>query len=259
MAAPEAAARVAAAMPELRDRVTGIPIGFEGADFAGPAPARDDGVFRVVHTGSMHTDLGLHMRRTRRRRRLLGGTVEGVDFLTRSHYFLVEAIESVIRAEPSLRGRVELHLAGELTPEDRAVAGRHDFVRTPGLLTHGRTVALMRSADLLFLPMQDLPEGTRAGLIPYKTFEYVGARRPILAAVPDGDVRDMLAPLEQARLVRPADVPAMAEALRAAISDGRGATHEPPPSLERAACVARIAEVLDHAVGSVVLRATTAA
>ena len=64
----------------------------------------------------------------------------------------------------------------------------------------------MRSADLLFLPMHDLPEGTRAGLIPYKTYEYLGARRPILAAVPDGDVRDMLAPLERVWLVRPADV-----------------------------------------------------
>jgi hypothetical protein len=102
----------------------------------------------------------------------------------------------------------------------------------------------MRSADLLFLPMQDLPDGTRAGLIPYKTFEYLGARRPILAAVPDGDVRDMLVPLEGARVVRPADVPAMAEALRAAIARGPGAAHEPPPSLERGECVARIAEVL---------------
>jgi glycosyltransferase involved in cell wall biosynthesis len=151
-----------------------------------------------------------------------------------------------VAADPSLRGRVELHLAGALTEGDLEVAGRHDFVRTRGLLTHERTVALMRSADLLFLPMQDLPVGTRAGLIPYKTFEYLGAERPILAAVPDGDVRDMLAPLEHTAVVRPADVEGMAAALREQI--GRGPITVVRPGvdeLERRACVARIASVLD--------------
>lgn len=247
MAAPEAAVRVRAAMPELADRVvTGIPIGFERDDFTAPAGAHDDGVFRIVHTGSMHTDLGLRLRRTRRLRRVLGGTWPGVDILTRSHVFLVEAIAAVVAADPSLRGRIELHLAGALTDGDRAVAERHDFVRMPGLLSHGETVALMRSADLLFLPMQDLPEGTRAGLIPYKTFEYLGAQRPILAAVPDGDVRDMLAPLEHVSLVRPADVEGIASVLREQIARAPvSVAREGLEGLERRACVARIAAVLD--------------
>ena len=132
-----------------------------------------------------------------------------MDLLTRSHVFLVEALAALIAADPSLEGRLELHLAGELTAGDRAVAEGHAFVRTPGLLSHRETVALMRSADLLFLPMHDLPAGERAGLIPYKTYEYLAAERPILAAVPDGDVRDMLAPLDHVSLVRPADVEGM--------------------------------------------------
>lgn len=246
MAAPEAAARVSAAFPELARRitVTGIPIGYEPGDFDVAPDVPDDGVFRIVHTGSMHTDLGEHLRRTRRRHRLLGGATPGLDILPRSHVFLVQAIEQVLAGDPSLRGRVELHLAGGLTDADRAVAARHDFVRERGLLPHRETVALMRSADLLFLPMHELPRGKRVGLIPYKTYEYLGARRPILAAVPDGDVRDMLGPLPQASLVWPSDVGGMASALRERIAAGREPDVAPPAEYERARCVDSIAGVL---------------
>ncbi len=73
----------------------------------------------------------------------------------------------------------------------------------------------MRSADLLFLPMHDLPAGRRAGLVPQKTYEYLAAGRPILAAVPDGDARDLLDASGVARLCRPADAAAMAAAVAA--------------------------------------------
>jgi hypothetical protein len=247
MAAPEAAVRVRATMPELADRiVTGIPIGFEPEDFAGITPPAADGVFRIVHTGSMHTEYGMRLRATRGRRRVLGGAFPDVDFLTRSHVFLVEAIAGLLAAEPTLRGRVELHLAGDITDGDRAVVAGHDFVRIPGLMPHRETVALMRSADLLFLPMQDLPAGVRAGLIPYKTYEYLAAGRPILAAVPDGDVRDMLDPLPHTTVVRPADVAAMTAALRERIAAGREPDVAAPRNYERAECVAQIADVLDQ-------------
>ena len=240
MAAPEAAARVLAAMPELGGRITvaGVPIGYEPADFD-VAPGRTgDGAFRIVHAGSMHTDLGLRLRSTRTRRRLLGGVTPGLDVLPRSHMFLATALALLGDA------RAQLHLAGGLTAADHAASARYAQVHDHGVLTHRDTVALMRSADLLFLPMHDLPAGVRAGLIPYKTYEYLGARRPILAAVPDGDVRDMLAPLEHAALVRPTDVAGMVDARRARIEGGDQADAEPPRAFERARGAARIAEIL---------------
>jgi hypothetical protein len=253
MSAPEAAERLRAALPELAERtvVTGIPIGFERADFSAGAVADADRMFRIVHTGSLHTALGQRLRRTRTRRRVLGGTAPGLDILTRSTVFIVEAIA----ADPVLAGSVELHLAGELTAEDEAAVDGHAFVRTRGVLAHGEAVALMRSADLLFLPMHDLPAGTRAGLIPYKTYEYFAAGRPILAAVPDGDVRDMLAPRENASVVRPSDVHGLTAAVHfwraaaAAVPGGRVPDAAPPDDYDRSRCVARIAEVLDDAAG----------
>ena len=44
-----------------------------------------------------------------------------------------------------------------------------------GYVTHGESVALMRSADLLFLPMQNLPPGVRATIVPGKTYEYLAS------------------------------------------------------------------------------------
>jgi glycosyltransferase involved in cell wall biosynthesis len=245
MSAPEAARRLRRAMPELASRATAIPIGYEPADFEAPVEPHDDGVFRILHLGSLHTDFGLHLRGTRLRRRLLGGGVPGLDVLTRSHVVVVEAIERLLRADPSLSGRVELHLAGEQTAADRAVSEGHPFVRELGLRSYDESTRLARAADLLFLPMHDLPEGMRAGLIPYKTYDYLGARRPILAAVPDGDVRDLLAPLPHATLVRPRDVEGMAAALRQRIAAGREPDAVPPPEYERARCVAALAEVLE--------------
>ncbi len=245
--APEAARRLRHAMPELASRVTAVPIGYEPSDFAEPVEPPADGVFRILHLGSLHTDFGLELRRTRRRRRLLGGDVPGLDVMTRTHVVAVEALEGLLRAEPSLRGRVELLLAGELTAADRAAAAGRPFVRELGVRSYDEATRLARSADLLFLPMHDLPAGHRAGLIPYKTYDYLGARRPILAAVPDGDVRDLLAPLPQATLVRPGDVDGMMQALRRRIATGRERDAAPPPAYERARCVAAIAEVLEAA------------
>jgi hypothetical protein len=257
MAAPEAAARVRRSMPELAGRtVTGIPIGFEPDDFDVAVEPRDPGVLRIVHTGSMHTDFGLRLRRTRRARRVLGGMADGLDVLPRSHVFLIQAIERLLAGDPSLAGRIELHLAGSMTAEDLAAADGRPFVHVAGRLPHRETVALMRSADLLFLPMHDLPAGTRAGLIPYKTFEYLGAERPILAALPDGDTRDLLAPLDHVTIVRPTDIDGMAAALRSAIAAGPGvevARRIGSPALrpyERSTCVARIADVLEQVLAT---------
>jgi hypothetical protein len=76
----------------------------------------------------------------------------------------------------------------------------------------------MRSADLLFLPMHDIAPGRRATIVPGKTYEYLASGRPILAAVPAGDARDMLAGSPQARMCRPGDSAAIEAIIRAEVA-----------------------------------------
>jgi glycosyltransferase involved in cell wall biosynthesis len=236
MNTPEAARRVRELFPELGAKpVVAIPNGFDRNDFDGPEPTRHDDVFRIVHTGSLHTDLGLRQRRHARVRGLLGGAVDGVDFLTRSHVHLLEAIDRLLARDPELRSRIEVHLAGVLTAADQEVAARSPVVRTHGFLPHRRTIELIRSADLLFLPMHDLPPGKRATVVPCKTYEYLASGRPILAAVPDGDARDALEAAETATLCRPNDVDEMTRIVEKAIRrrqmSGRAETRTPSVAL----------------------------
>jgi glycosyltransferase involved in cell wall biosynthesis len=244
---PEAARRIRGLIDDSTQvPVVSIPNGFDGADFAGSSPPRDDGVFRIVHTGYLHTELGCQQRRARLRR-LLGGEVRGVDIMTRSHLYLLEAIERVVAHNPG--AKIELVLAGVLSDRDREVATRSPLVRLVGYQTHEAAIALMQSADLLFLPMQNLPAGMRATIVPGKTYEYLAAQRPILAAVPEGDARDMLVAAGTAHLCTPNDVAAMAAAIEAELS-GTAALRAGPPrellaKIERRALAGEVAALLD--------------
>ncbi|MEA2278609.1 MAG: hypothetical protein QOC78_3569 [Solirubrobacteraceae bacterium] len=258
MNTPEAAARLTRAFPELASRVVvSITNGFDAADFSGAAPARrdDDDVFRIVHTGTMHTTNGLRLRRWRRLRRVLGGVTPDVDFLPRSHVFLLEALRRLAASDPALVPGVEVQLAGVLTDADREIAAGSPFPRLLGYRSHEETIALIRSADLLFLPMHDLAPGHRAGLTPGKAYEYIASGRPILGAVPDGDARELLDRVGTARLCRPADVEAMTGLLREAISARRAGRPDPAARAEavapyeRRALTGALARVLDEVLG----------
>jgi glycosyltransferase involved in cell wall biosynthesis len=224
MNTPEAAERVRSAFPELvRIPITSVVNGFDAADFEDPPPCRDDGVFRIVHTGSLH-----HWAARRSFvRRVLGGAHDDVDPLTRS---LVPLLDE----QPHLRGRIEVHLAGRLTDEDRATYSHSNLVHEHGFLSHPETVRLMQSADVLFLPMHDVPSGRRVGIVPCKTYEYLGAGRPILAAVPDGDARDMLEEAGNAWVCRPGDAETIKSGIVAAMDQsGRGIVRPPSAALLR--------------------------
>jgi glycosyltransferase involved in cell wall biosynthesis len=257
MSTVEAVQRVRASFPALDGTsVIPVPNGFDPDDFTAPVAPRSDGAFRVVHTGYLHTALGLRHRRSARVRRIVGGAVRGVDFLTRSHVYLVEAVDRLRERCPELAGNLEVHLAGVLSPEDERFTGRTGAVRTHGYLSHDETLDLIRTADLLFLPMQDLPPGRRATIVPGKTYEYLGAGRPILAAVPDGDARSILSEAGHALIVRPSDIEGMERAIARQL---RRARADQPPLEPRAEVVARyeyarltsrLAALFDRATGA---------
>jgi hypothetical protein len=253
MNCPEALARVRARWPELGGVLDVVTNGFDGADFSGATEPPQAGPFRIVHTGFLHTGFGHGRRRGDAVRRVLGGTAQA-DPLTRSHVVLLEALDRVRRADATLGAGLELHLAGALSESDRAVDGR-GFVREHGYLPHAESVRLMRSADLLFLPMHDLPAGVRATIVPGKTYEYLGSTRPILAAVPDGDARDWLSELPWAHVARPTDPAAMADIVTALAARKRDRGPEPDGDralvarFERRQLTARLARVFGATLG----------
>ncbi len=245
MNTPEAASALRAALPGLAGvPVVSIPNGFDADDFAGPAPS-GTGAFRIVHAGWSHVEGGRKHRRTAAVYSALGGSVRGLDILPRSHLYLLEALERL-----GLPG-VELHLVGQASNETGS-----PLVRARGYMPHSEAVDLIRGADLLFLPMHDLPPGTRSRIVPGKTYEYLASGRPILAAVPDGDARDLLEKAGTAFLTRPRDV----ESMMAVVGDlvERKRRGEPAPELredavapyERRQLTRRLAELFDELLPS---------
>lgn len=218
MNTPEAAQATSRRFPELAGRLVVIPNGWDEDDFTQPVPARDDDAFRIVYVGYSHDAPGRRHRRLRILRTALGGSTRGLDVLARSHVHLLEAVERIIAEEPHAARRIEVHLAGAAPPATREPS----YVRRHGYLAHGAAVALVRAADLLFLPMQDLPPGVRTRTVPGKTYEYLVSGRPILAALPDGDARDLLAGRAGVRLCRPTDVGCLQAALRAFLEEAPG-------------------------------------
>jgi glycosyltransferase involved in cell wall biosynthesis len=211
------------AATDLKERVSGlytkrvisIPNGFDQEDFQCALEPRTDGKFRIVHSGGMLTDKGLELRR-RKFCRVFGGVESGVDFITRSPIFLLEAITRWCREVPGIADGLEVLFVGHLTGDDQAVIEQskvRELVRYTEYLSHAESLALVRTADLLFLPMHNLPPGRRCRSIPGKTFEYMASGRPILAAVPDGDARDFLSQCGTALLCRPDDVEGMIQQL----------------------------------------------
>ncbi len=252
---PELARQIARRFPELADRpIESIPNGFWAEDFDRPPPPRADGRFRIVHTGSLHTELGRRQHALTAVRRALGGGAAAADVLARSHVYLLRAVEELIASRPSIADVIELHFAGVVSSADEQEASRLPQSRLHGHLDHAAAVELIRSADLLFLPMQKMPPGVRAAIVPGKLYEYLAAGRPILAAVPEGDARDILAQAGTAYLCEPDDVSAMVDAVSRELERRESGASPPsvPPELrarfERRALAARYAELLSSVV-----------
>ena len=248
----EAARRIRSLVPELLHRpVVSIPNGFDRLDFEDAVPARRDGVFRIVHAGSLYTDIALRQRS--KLRRALGGSPRGVDLLPLSLVYLVQAIELLVGRDPSLQSRIELLRVGVVAETDRQLAEGSPFVRMAGYVPHGEAIGLMRSADMLFLPLYNLAPGMRAATVPGKAYEYLAAGRPILAAVPEGDARDILAAAGNAYLCAPDDVEGMAAAIESQLKDGAalpaGAPEELLDRFERRRLTAELASVFDAVTG----------
>ena len=208
MNTPEAVNALRREIPRLSDKnIISICNGFDSEDFETVVPARTDRKFRIVHAGSLLTETGLRSRE-QKIHRLLGGVRKGVDVLTRSPTILVDAITRWCERRPEIQADLEVAFAGNASGKDQSAAYSPvmaNVTRFLGYLPHAASVELVRTADLLFLPMHNLRAANRATTAPGKTYEYMAAAQPILAAVPDGDAHDFLRQCGTAHICRPDD------------------------------------------------------
>jgi hypothetical protein len=104
--------------------------------------------------------------------------------------------------------------------------------------------------------MQELPHGERAGITPGKTYDYLGSGTHILAAVPEGDARDLLVASKNASVADPSDTTRLAELIAAAVAARDAGDSQPSPDrtvierYERRRLTQDLARLFDTVLGA---------
>ena len=188
--------------------------GFEEEDFAGPAPQREAGVFRIVHAGTAY---GARQDTTAFFRALAKVRAEGA-FGTR-------------RVECVFAGKVDGH-----TTAAAHAAGCGDLFLAAGFVPHTEAVRLMRTATVNLLMTWSVPGPQGDGACPGKMYEQMAAGRPVLAlALRRSEARTLLAATGGALVADPLDESEIAGALRrfaAADAEADAAAAAPPRAAE---------------------------
>ena len=138
----------------------------------------------------------------------------GIFYDAQTPDFFLQALAQVVDQRPELRAHLQAVFVGLLPKASHQLIDRlgiDGLVRYEGYVAHDRVVAFQRAADVLWMTVGKRPgaEGISTG----KLFEYFGARKPILALVPDGAAREAIKPYGASCIVEPDDVGAIAEAI----------------------------------------------
>jgi len=165
--------------------------------------------FVIVHTGSFCGPLP----KEGRLRRLTRGRsfdVRHVDRSTHSPTILLRAMELLADR------RVEFRHLGPIDCENQRLfetSPVRNQVRALGYRDHRETLAELMCADAAYLCLATCEEA-RNELIPQKTFDYLGSRKPVLAPIQDGDAKDHLLEARTGIVTSPYDAEALCGALR---------------------------------------------
>jgi glycosyltransferase involved in cell wall biosynthesis len=101
-------------------------------------------------------------------------------------YFL-KAFKQLTIERTDIASNIELHFVGFLRKENQKLVRNlklQSFVKDHGYVHHSESIAKIKSADVLWFMV-----GKRKNIdaiLPGKVYEYIGARKPIIACVPDG-------------------------------------------------------------------------
>ena len=131
--------------------------------------------------------------------------------------FFFHGLKKALDTEPNLRKKLRVHFIGGLDPQNRQLIqslGLEEIIKYMGFFSHRKAIQLMMDSDVLLLfelPVGNNNEPTR--VIPSKVFEYIGANRPIMAMVIEGDTSNLLGEYCLANVIDPKNLDDISNAI----------------------------------------------
>lgn len=138
-------------------------------------------------------------------------THAGTFYAGRNPAALFFAVKNLVHESPQLVNKLEICLIGTVRKEDQQLAhqlGLTNVVRFLGYLDHRECTKYLLASDVLYFVLDNDYQS------PGKLYEYFGARRPILASVVEGYMKELVQDSGAAVCVPLHDVSAHERALR---------------------------------------------
>lgn len=159
-----------------------IPQGFDLSDFEGIAPEKKlKSKMIIMYSGIFY------------------------EFITPK--FFLKAFKLLTIERPEIAANIELHFTGFLRTENQRLIKKlslQEYVKENGYLSHHTSLVKIMSSDVLWLMVGN---GKNADTVSTgKAFEYFGTRKPVIACVPDGSLRNSLEEYGAAFIVEPENI-----------------------------------------------------
>ena len=188
-------------------------------DLVGKYPDIDTGHFRLIENGFDPDDLA-HVEPVRFDRFTIVYT--GSMYGVRNPDTFLKAVAQLLQSGKISPENFRAVFVGRFGDEVRAMFRRPELqgtVEEVGHQPHADSVRYTLGAACLLLVVDDVAGSE--GIVPGKVFEYLGARRPIMAVAPKGDVADLINRTGAGVVVDRNDVNAMTETLATWIDEYR--------------------------------------
>lgn len=135
--------------------------------------------------------------------------------IDRSPYYFLKGLVRLLRNDNGdMQKNIFVRFAGYFGENNKDFVkrlGLENVVEITGHVSHGKSIEFQLESDVLLLMISPCPESKST--LTGKLFEYIGARKPILALVPDGEAKDLIVKEGLGVAVEPKDIDGIEKAI----------------------------------------------